>query len=86
MERMASAFDFFQNVGGSGGPDEGFGIFVVTVDITADRHDQFFQIAKHTATQSVLGEVAEEALYHVEPRGTGGREVRVEPWMARQPA
>jgi hypothetical protein len=27
-------------------PDEGFGIFVVAVDVGADRHDQFFRIAK----------------------------------------
>src|SRR5512141_2560837 len=86
MQGAAGAFDFLQNVGSAGRPDEGFGLVVVAVDVTADRHDQFFQITKYTAPQSVLREVAEEALYHVEPRGTGRREVHVEPWMACEPA
>jgi hypothetical protein len=38
----------------AGRPDEGFGILVVTVDVTADRHDEFFQIAKHAATSLPL--------------------------------
>src|SRR5215831_284736 len=86
MERPAGAFDLFQDVGSAGRPDEGFGIFVVAVDVTADGPDEFFEIAKYAAPQSVLSEVAEEALHHVEPRGTGRSEVHVEPWMACEPA
>ena len=64
-------FDLLQDIGGTGGPDKGFGTFVVTVDISADSHDQLFQIAKDAAPQPVLGEIAEEALHHVEPRRAG---------------
>ena len=86
MECSASTLDLFEDVGSAGRPDEGFGIFVVAVDVTADRHEAFFQIAKHTAPQSVLSEVAEETLHHVEPRRTGGGEVHVESGAAREPA
>jgi|SRR6185437_7489105 hypothetical protein len=85
MQGPSGAFNLFQDVGSAGRPDEGFGIFVVTVDVTADRQDEFFEIAKYTAPQSVLSEVAEEALHHVEPRRTGRSEVHVEPWMASKP-
>ncbi len=58
----------------------------MTVDVAADRQEEFFQVAKHTAPQSVLSEVAEETLHHVQPRCTGRGEVHVEPWMAGEPA
>ena len=86
IQRAASSLDLLQDIGGAGRPDEGFGIFVVTVDVIADRHDEFFEIAKYTAPQSVLSEVAEEAFHHVEPRCTGRSEVHVEPWVALEPA
>src|SRR5215469_3910466 len=86
IQRSASPLYLFQDIGGASRPDEGFGILVVAVDVIADRQIEFFKIAKHTATQPVLGEVAEETLHHVEPRGTGRSEVHVEPWMALEPA
>src|SRR5579883_3513217 len=86
MQRPAGAFDLLQDVRSAGRPDEGFGIFVVAVDVTADRQDELFEIAKYAAPHSVLSEVAEEALHHVEPRCAGGSEMRVAAWMACQPA
>ena len=86
MEDATSAFDLLQDVGSTGRPDEGFGIFIVAINVTADCHDEFFEIAKYTAPQSVLSEVAEEALHHVQPRCTGWSEVHVESWMTLEPA
>lgn len=86
MQHSACAFDLLQDVGSAGRPDEGFGMFVVAIDVTADCQEQFFDIAKYTAPQSVLSEIAEESLHHVEPRCTGRSEVHVEPWMACEPA
>ena len=57
-------------------------MIVVTIDVVADRHHEFFEIAKHTAPQSGLSKVAEEAFHHVERRRTGRSEVRVEAGMA----
>ena len=45
---MASALDFFQNVGGPNRPNEGLGAFVVVVDVISYGQDEFFQIAKHS--------------------------------------
>src|SRR5215472_12622589 len=85
IQRAASTLDLFQDIGGASRPDEGFGILVVTVDVIADHHKEFFQIAKHAATQLVLSEVAEETLHHVEPQRTSRSEVHVEAWMTLEP-
>jgi len=86
MQCAARTLDLFKDVGGAGRPDERLGLFVVTVDVTSNRQDEFFEIAKHTAPQSVLSEIAEEALHHVEPGSAGGREVHMKTWVAIQPA
>jgi len=54
IEGAASAFHFFQDVGGSRGPDERFWTFVVAIDVGADGHDEFFQIAEDAAAEPVL--------------------------------
>jgi hypothetical protein len=72
IQGSAGVFDLLQDIGGTGGPDEGFGALVVTVDISADSHDQLFQIAKDAEPRAVLREIAEETLHHVEPRCAGG--------------
>ena len=54
MQHSACAFDLLQDVGSAGRPDEAFGMFVVAIDVTADCQEQFFEIAKYTAPQSVL--------------------------------
>ena len=86
MQGVASTFNLFQGVGGTSRPDEGLGVFVVTIDVISNRHDEFFEIAKNAAAKPVLSEIAEEALHHVEPRGAGGCEVHMKTWVALQPA
>ena len=48
--------------------------------------DQFAHAVEDSPTEALLGEVAKEAFHHVEPRGTGGREVHMEAWMPIEPA
>ena len=67
MQGGAGAGDLFQDVAGLGGPDEGLGIFVVTVDVVTDGHDELFGIVEHAAPDAVFGQAAEEALDHVQP-------------------
>ena len=50
-----------------------------------DRRDQLTNAAKYTSTQAIGGDVAEEALYHVEPRGRRRPEVNMEARMLPQP-
>jgi hypothetical protein len=33
IQGVARAFHFFQDIGGAGGTDEGFGAFIVAVDV-----------------------------------------------------
>jgi hypothetical protein len=67
MECGFSSLDLFEDVVGFCGPDEGFGLAVVLFDIGEDRLLKVFDAGKDAATELVLGEVAEEALDHVEP-------------------
>ena len=81
-----SASDFFQDVVGLGGPDEGLRIVIVLVDVVTDGGDQLFEILEDSAPDSVVRQVAEEALDHVEPRSRGRREVHMETLVFGKPA
>ena len=83
---MASAFHFFQDVGGSRGPDERFQAFIVAVDVGADGHDEFFQVVEDAAPEPILSEVAKETFVHVQPRRAGGSEVQMKARVPHQPA
>jgi len=83
---VRSAFDLFQDVASSGSPDEWFGTFVVAVDVGADGHDEFFEVAENRTAEPILGEVTKEPFHHIEPRGAGGSEVQMKARVARQPA
>jgi len=58
----------------------------VVVDVLSDRFQEFLNVAEDASAQLLLREIAEEALDHVQPRATGGREVHVEAWVPFQPA
>ena len=81
-----SALDLLEYVGCLGGPDEGFGVVVVMVDVVEDRCDQLLDTAKDSAAQTIFGQVAEEALHHVQPRATCRCEVHAKAGMTVEPA
>jgi len=81
-----SAGDFFQDVCGFGGPDEGLWVVVVPVDVVTDGGDELLDVLEDAAPDSVFGQVAEEALDHVQPRGGSGCEVHMESFVAGHPA
>jgi hypothetical protein len=58
IEGAPSAFHFFQDVGGPRGPDERFRTLVVTVDVSADGHDEFFQVTEDAPAKPILSQVA----------------------------
>jgi hypothetical protein len=43
MQNGPCAGDFFEDVVGLCGPDEGLGVIVVAVDVVADGHDELFE-------------------------------------------
>ncbi len=55
------------------------------VYVVANRQDQFLDVVKYAPAEALPGEIAEEALDHVEPRTAGWSEVHVETRMAGQP-
>src|ERR1035437_8040551 len=85
IQRGAGALDLFGDIGRFGCPDKGLGIVVVLVDVVAYRHNQFLDISEDAAAEPLLGEIAEEALDHVEPRAARRSEVHVKTRMAHQP-
>lgn len=78
MHCCAGAGDFSQDVVGLGGPDERFWVQVVAVDVISDGHDELFEVAEYSTADAFFGQIAEETLDHVQPRGRGRREVHVE--------
>ena len=76
-----SACDLFKDVGSLCCPDEGFWILVVGIDVVSDGGDELFEVLEDATLELVLGQVSEEALDHVEPRGGGWRKANMEALM-----
>jgi len=85
LECVPSALHLFQNVAGFGCPNIRLGLAVVLGDVVLDGLLQFSNIVKDAAAYTLVGEIAEEAFYLVEPRGTGGSEMQVEARMLLEP-
>ena len=66
-ESIVSADDLLQDIAGALGPGEWLGVDVVMSDVAIKCGDEFGHAGEDTATQAVLGDVAEEALKHVQP-------------------
>lgn len=66
-ERGPGSRDLGEDVAGAGGPDERFGIDVVMGDIQIDGHLQFRHAGEAVAPDALVGDVAKEALDHVQP-------------------
>ena len=69
IQDCVSAGDFFQDVYGLGGPDEGFGVLIVAVDVVADGHDELFGVLEDAAPQPVFGQIANLWRRLVLPKG-----------------
>jgi len=52
MKFFAAPFDFLQDVGGGSGPDKGFRISVVVVNMFLDGSGQFINAAKDAAAST----------------------------------
>ena len=86
IESGAGALDFFEDVRRLGCPDKWLGIVVVAIDVLVNGRNQFLDISKDTSPETMLGQVTEESLHHVQPRRTGGSEVDMESRVALEPA
>src|SRR5271167_4284150 len=67
------------------GPNERRGIFIVYVDVLANRGLQFLYAAKHAAANAFVGEFGEPSLDQVDPGTIGGCEVNMKPRALGQP-
>ena len=50
----------------------------MVTDVFVDRVDHLLDVAEDTTTQTLVRDVAEEALNHIQPRGARGGEVDME--------
>ena len=67
------------------GPREGFWVIVGLVEEAVDGGLKFADRSEDTAFETASGELGEEALDGIEPRGRGGREMEGETRMAIEP-
>jgi hypothetical protein len=67
--------DAGQNLVGRPGPDEGFRIFVVNINIFADGRLQLFHASEYATTNPLVGDFGEPALHQVDPGTVGGGEM-----------
>ncbi len=77
--------DLLQNLLGFLGPNKGFGVLVVKLDVLFDGSHQFRHALEHASSDSLAGQFAEETFHQVQPGRTRGREMKVEPGMLGQP-
>ena len=77
--------DLGQNVRCASGPDEWLGIDVVLGNVEVDRQFQLCDAEEAVAPDALVGDVAKEALNHVQPRCAGGREVDDKARVSGQP-
>ena len=63
-----------------------FGVLIVNGKVVVDSGIEFADAAKHRATNALVGEVAQEALHHVEPGCGSGCEVNGDSLVTLQPA
>ncbi len=66
-------------------PDEWLGVFIVDSDVIVDGRDEFLNACECAATDALPCDLAEPALYEIEPRRARWRKVHVEPRMFVQP-
>src|SRR5207249_4637366 len=85
FQRRPGSLHLFQNIRGFGGPQVGLRLLIVLVDIVADGVHQVPDVMKDAAADALHGQIAEESLHDIEPRGAGGDEVEVKSWVAGQP-
>ena len=68
-----------------GGPDEGFGIFVMRGDVLLDHVDELGYAAEHAPAQAPGGDVAKEAFHPVQPRRRSRCEMNLAAGVMFQP-
>ena len=85
LQRLLSTADLGEDVGGSGGPDEGLGVPVVLGEVAMDGDLQVGNALEDSAADALAGDLGEEALDEIEPGRRGWSEVQVEPGVQRQP-
>lgn len=56
------------------------------VDVGADGHDEFLQVAEDAPPEPILSQVAKETFHHVEPRRAGGGEMQMKARVPLEPA
>src|SRR3954471_18666807 len=85
-QSLAGTLDLLQDIARLGCPDERLRCPVVVIDIVKNSHDQLLYVPEDAAANALVGEIAEEALHHIEPRTTRRSEMHVDARMTCQPA
>src|SRR5438093_8305603 len=85
LQRFFTFGDFAHNSFYRCAPDKNLGILIVSLDVVVDSGDQIRDVLEGASTDALVGNLAEPALHHVQPRAGSGIEMQVEAVMAFQP-
>ena len=67
VRALSEACDAGQDFVCRSGPNEGFGILVVNVDVLADGRFQFYHAPEDAAANPLVGELGEPAFHQIDP-------------------
>ena len=71
IQSLTVTLNLLRDVARLGCPEKRLRRPVVVVDIVQNGNDEFLYVAEDATTNALIGEIAEEALHHIEPRTTG---------------
>ena len=67
MKRGLRSLHLREDAIGAGGPDDRFGVGVVSIDVLDDRAAQIVHVLESATFHCVLAQVSEEAFDHAQP-------------------
>ena len=82
---MSPPGDFFEDIGGWRGPDEGAWIVIMMLQVIFDGCFEIADAAKDAAPDGILCDQAEEAFDQIDPGRRSRREVEMEARAAFEP-
>ncbi len=84
-EQSSMAHNLFTESPGCGGPDEGFGMFIMIGEIPVDGDLQIDDAPEYPSTNPLTGDLREKAFHKIQPRAGCWSKMKVKARVTLQP-